>query len=53
MTVSEIPNCNVWMCNCRYSMSDFVGTGKKVMKEKLSAVFLQKSVYFVDWKKCK
>ena len=35
-----------------YSMSEFVGMGKMVMKEK-SAVFLQNSLYFVDWKKCK
>ena len=46
-----------WMAHCTtidlYSMSEFVGTGKNVIKEKLSAVFLEYHIYFVDWKKCK
>ena len=34
-----------------YSISEFVGMGKNVMEEKLSAIFLKNTVYFVDWKK--
>ena len=34
-------------------MSEVVGTGKKVMNEKLFTVFLQNTVYFEALKMCK